>query len=99
MLIDTVTGREAVTLKGNAGSDHSIAFSRSRLPWVVKMVASGGSDGTVRLWDSSNGKELLVLRGHAMQSDQWRFPLAGISSYQQVLTDSSCGRFRMLTQR
>src|SRR5207249_9803864 len=29
-----------------------------------KTVASGGVDGTVRLWDSATGQELRCLRGH-----------------------------------
>ena len=46
--------RELQVLEG-----HTAAFSPDG-----KRVVTGSEDGTARLWDATNGKELAVLRGH-----------------------------------
>jgi eukaryotic-like serine/threonine-protein kinase len=47
------------TLDGHDGPVLCVAFSADG-----GLLASGGTDGTVRLWRTSDGKELATLRGH-----------------------------------
>jgi WD40 repeat protein len=49
------------TLKGHAGPVKSLAFSKDK---DERLLASGGSDGTVRLWDVATGVELRRLQGN-----------------------------------
>jgi WD40 repeat protein len=51
-----VEGRERFDLTGHQGLVVSLAYHPKR-PWLF----SSGNDGTVRLWDTSNGKELGIL--------------------------------------
>jgi type VI secretion system protein ImpC len=69
-LWDWATGRLLRTLRGHKGVAES---SRDRTPGVNsvafapdgKTLASGGLDGTIKLWSVADGKELATLRGHA----------------------------------
>jgi RNA polymerase sigma factor (sigma-70 family) len=56
---DVTRNRELPALKGHNGSVVAVAFSPDG-----KSVATGSSDGTVRLWERATGKALHVLRGH-----------------------------------
>jgi WD40 repeat protein len=47
------------TVYGHRGGVYAVAFSPKG-----KTLASGGEDGTVRLWDPETGAELRTLRGH-----------------------------------
>jgi WD40 repeat protein/serine/threonine protein kinase len=47
------------TLRGHTGSVLSVAFSVDG-----KLLASGGDDGTVRLWEGSAGQALATFQGH-----------------------------------
>src|ERR671933_29694 len=49
----------ACSFVGPFDSVHSVAFSPDG-----KLLASGGSDGTVKLWDPQSGEELRTLSGH-----------------------------------
>ena len=53
------TGKEIVTLEGNAGSVHSIASSRDG-----RTVASANGDKTIKLWNLLTGQEIRTLYGH-----------------------------------
>ncbi len=57
---DTATGKELHALKGHVGGVLSVVFSPDG-----KSLASGSGDNTIRLWNTTNGKELLAgLMGH-----------------------------------
>ncbi|MFN8004069.1 MAG: hypothetical protein U0X75_24005 [Acidobacteriota bacterium] len=51
---------EKQTLKGHAGFVYSVSYSPDG-----RTLASGSSDGTVKLWDVASGAEKVTLKGHA----------------------------------
>src|SRR5262249_1254111 len=51
--------RGHVTLKGDAGAVHSVAFSADG-----QRLVSGSYDRTVKVWDAQTGQETLTLKGH-----------------------------------
>lgn len=51
---------EIMTLRGHLGSVQSVSFSPDG-----KLLASGGVDKTVKIWDVATGKIIRSMRGHA----------------------------------
>jgi WD40 repeat protein len=51
------SGKELLTLRGHSGTVHSVAWSQDG-----QRLATGGEDGTVKLWAPETGQELLTLR-------------------------------------
>ena len=62
-IYDAHTGEELNLLTGHRGSVSSIAYSPQG-----HLLASGGRDDTVRLWDAKRSMPLKTLRIHAFQS-------------------------------
>ena len=56
------------TLHGHSGGVVSVSWSLDG-----KRLASGGTDNTVKVWETANGLETLTLRGHtsSAQSVTW----------------------------
>jgi WD40 repeat protein len=61
---DAATGRERGRLTGNPSRVLSIAYSRDG-----KLLASGGTDNVIRLWDVAARKELRQFQGHKPLKD------------------------------
>jgi WD40 repeat protein len=58
-LVDALTLRERLRLRGHAQTVTSIAFSSD-----ARYVVSGSRDESVRIWDAATGRELKKLDGH-----------------------------------
>jgi WD40 repeat protein len=53
------SGREVRTLSGHTGTVNSVAFSPDG-----RLLASGSSDQTIKLWEVASGREVRTLSGH-----------------------------------
>jgi WD40 repeat protein len=62
------TGKELRAFHGHVNNVLTVAFSPDG-----KLVASGGEDHTVRLWETATGKEVRVLRGHQFRVQSLAF--------------------------
>src|SRR6185369_1194181 len=58
-LWDVGSGREIAAIKGHGRGVSKVAFSRDG-----KLLASGGTDSTIKIWDVATQKELSTLTGH-----------------------------------
>jgi WD40 repeat protein len=58
-VIDAITLRERVRLRGHLQTVTSVAFASDG-----RTIATGSRDGTVRVWDVASGHELHKLEGH-----------------------------------
>ncbi|MGH7998576.1 MAG: protein kinase domain-containing protein, partial [Brasilonema sp.] len=59
-LWNLTTGKEIITIEGNAGSVHSVATSPDG-----RTVASGNGNNTIKLWNIVTGQEIRTLYGHS----------------------------------
>jgi WD40 repeat protein/uncharacterized caspase-like protein len=67
-LWDVATGREIAALKGHGRGVAKVAFSRDG-----KLLASGGTDNTIKIWDVETRRELLTLTGHTANLESMDF--------------------------
>lgn len=67
-LWDVASGREIAAIKGHGRGVSKVTFSRDG-----KLLASGGTDSTIKLWDVSTQKELRTLTGHTAPIESMDF--------------------------
>jgi WD40 repeat protein len=58
-ILDPLSGDEKFAFPGHAGEIHDGEFDRSGL-----LLATSGSDGSVKIWDLLHGREIRTLRPH-----------------------------------
>lgn len=64
-LWDLATQKERVTITGHKNTINALTFAPVGTPIYGMCLASGSADGTIRLWNPNNGKELaLFTTGH-----------------------------------
>ncbi|KAF9932023.1 hypothetical protein FBU30_009087 [Linnemannia zychae] len=63
-IFETTSGRLLRTLQGHFGGVWALEFVKGIGPTGEKMVASGGCDRELRVWDMNTGKCRLVMPGH-----------------------------------
>lgn len=68
-IVSLTTGAEVSRLVGHTGEIYSIDF----LPTKPTMAVTGGSDFSVRIWDTQSGDELFRMAGHLAEIYTARF--------------------------
>ena len=68
ILWDASTGQEIATLRGHGKGVSQVAFSRD-----TKLLASAGSDNTIRIWDVTSRRELRTMAGHTAAIESMDF--------------------------
>jgi serine/threonine protein kinase len=77
---------ESVLLAGHIGGVTTVAFALDS-----KRVATGGKDGTVRIWDATSGQERFCLQGHQNEVTGVAFAPGG----QWLVSSSTDGTARL----
>ena len=67
-LWDVTTGQEIATLRGHGKGVSQVAFSRD-----TKLLASAGSDNTIRIWDVASKRDLRTMAGHTAAIESMDF--------------------------
>ena len=65
---DVASGREIGALKGHGRAVGKVAFSRDG-----KLLATGGTDNTIKIWDFDAKRELMTLPGHTANIESLDF--------------------------
>ena len=65
---DVASGREIGNLKGHGRAVGKVAFSRDG-----KLLATGGTDNTIKIWDLAAKRELVTLTGHTANIESLDF--------------------------
>jgi WD40 repeat protein len=65
---DVATGQQIAALKGHGRGVSKVAFSRDG-----KLLASGGTDNTIKIWDVASRNELRTLTGHTSSIESMDF--------------------------
>ncbi|HSE31995.1 MAG TPA: caspase family protein [Pyrinomonadaceae bacterium] len=68
ILWDAATGQAIATLRGHGKGVNQVAFSRD-----AKLLASAGSDNTIRIWDVASQRELHTMAGHTASIESMDF--------------------------
>ena len=68
LLFDIATGREVGAIKGHGKGVTDVAFSRDG-----KLLASSGTDNTIKIWDLASKRELRTLTGHTSNVESMDF--------------------------
>jgi WD40 repeat protein len=58
LVIENATGSERVTIRDHEGPIRAVAASFDN-----SLIATGASDGRIRLWDSTSGEQVAILQG------------------------------------
>ena len=98
LVLDAVTHRETMVLKGHAATVLSVAFSPDG-----KRIVTGSEDATARIWNAETGAEIAVLRGHngglsaSFSPDGKRILTAGLDGTARIW-DAATGEQTVLLQ-